>query len=122
MTKKSAAGATSSMTGQVRPLSAAKLPLACDMTISVRFMLPDTMMTIEETEPHRDFITHHLGRGAQELPRKAYLEFDAQPAMITMPYTSMEVMAITNSRACIDIGQGNIRAEGNHRPMQPERA
>ncbi len=44
-------------------------------------------------------------------PRKAYLEFDAQPAMMT-PYTSSEVMAIRNSRPALMLARATSGPKG----------
>src|SRR5215470_2081007 len=79
---------------KVRPWSANQ-PRVCKLTIVLRFSDPDTISTPTRTKPIASSY-ETIWADARRAPRKAYFEFDAQPATIT-PYTPMEVTAITYS-------------------------
>src|SRR5437867_3895696 len=69
--------------------------------MSVKFRLPDTIRTITRTKPIA--ISYDtICAEARIAPRNAYFELEAQPAMIT-PYTSIEVIAITNSKPALTL-------------------
>ena len=51
--------------------------------MSVRFRLPDDHQHDDQREAHRDLVADTICADARIAPRKAYFEFDAQPAMIT---------------------------------------
>src|SRR3954468_6313617 len=60
----------------------ANQPLACASTMSERFRLPDTMSTTTSAKPIAS--SYDTICAAERIaPRKAYFEFDAQPATMT---------------------------------------
>src|SRR3954468_11233788 len=66
---------------KLRPRSANQ-PLACASTMSERFRLPDTMSTTTSAKPIAS--SYDTICAAERIaPRKAYFEFDAQPATMT---------------------------------------
>src|SRR6267142_4653474 len=69
----------------------AKVPRPWALTMSDRLRLPDTISTTTSAKPI-DSSYDTICAAERIAPRKAYLEFDAQPATIT-PYTPIELNA-----------------------------
>jgi hypothetical protein len=59
------------------------MPLPCAITISVRLRLPDTISTTTSAKPIGDLVARPSAPRPACAPRKAYFEFEAQPAMMT---------------------------------------
>ena len=78
--------------------------------MSDRFRLPDTISTTPARSPSR-FRSDTIWADARIAPMKAYFEFDAQPAMM-MPYTSIEVIAISNSRPALTLASATSGPNG----------
>src|SRR5512135_2842355 len=66
------------------------MPACCPRTMSPRFMLCATSSTHTSANPMANSYDT-ICAAERKAPRKAYLEFEAQPAMI-MPYTPSEVI------------------------------
>ena len=62
--------------------AAAAMPLPCPITISVMFRLADTMSTTTRQKPMA-ISKLTICAEARSAPKNAYLELEAQPAMIT---------------------------------------
>ena len=74
------------------------------------FRLPATISTTTSAKPMA--ISYDTICAAERIaPRNAYLEFDAQPAMIT-PYTPIEVIAITYSRPALMLASTSFGSNG----------
>src|SRR5665647_439215 len=85
-------------------------PPDCASTIFPRFRLPADISTPTNAKPMA--ISYETICAAERrLPRNAYLELEAQPAMMT-PYTPIEVMARIYSRPASIFASIKFRSNG----------
>src|SRR5512139_1974662 len=85
-------------------------PPAWPCTMSVR--LSDCAAISTPTSAKPMAISYDTICAAERMaPRKAYLELDAQPAMIT-PYTPIEVIAITYSNPALILASTSVSVNG----------